>query len=97
MTKKLKLALAALLGFSAACSTVKNAPSKGDSDPRPQSDTTAAPAWGTGDRPRIVAMYGVRTPRVDTTRRERALPDPVAERPETDSLSESVGTRSGGK
>ena len=29
MNKKLKLALAALLGFSTACSTVKNAPAKG--------------------------------------------------------------------
>ena len=30
MNKKLKLALATLLGFSAACSTVKNAPAKGE-------------------------------------------------------------------
>ncbi|WP_418992329.1 hypothetical protein [Alistipes sp.] len=94
MTKKLKLALAALLGFSAACSTVKNAPSKGQTDPRPQSDTATAPAWGTGDRPRIVAMYGVRTPRADSLRRSRfSEVDPVAERPEPDSLSEAVGTK----
>ena len=32
MNKKLKLALATLLGFSAACSTVKNAPAKGEGE-----------------------------------------------------------------
>ncbi len=30
MNKRVKLAIAALLGFSAACSSVKNAPKQGD-------------------------------------------------------------------
>lgn len=55
MNRKLKLALAALLGFSAACSTVKNAPSKGSGDPEAMTDTTRI------DHPFMV-MYGVRIP-----------------------------------
>ena len=75
MNKKLKLALASLLGFSAACSSVK--PSTGRaSEPHEaigvevRSDTTHY---------RVVAMYGVRSPR-----RPSGI-DPVAERP-VDSL-----------
>ncbi len=55
MNRKLKLALAALLGFSAACSTVKNAPSKGSDNPEAQADTARI------DRP-VIVMYGVRIP-----------------------------------
>lgn len=83
MNRKLKLALAALLGFSAACSSVKRAPQQeggasADSDPV----AVTEPA----DRSRIVAMYGVRSPRADSVRLRRmeAQPDslpPVAERP----------------
>ena len=38
MNKKLKLALATLLGFSAACSTVKNAPAKGEGEQQQEAD-----------------------------------------------------------
>lgn len=60
MDRKLKLALAALLGFSAACSSVRNAPVRGTDAPRREADTTKS-----GKRvppPRIVVMYGVRPP-----------------------------------
>ena len=75
MNRKIKLALAALLGFSTACTSVKNA------------DTTAVK--GTSDFPRrVVVMYGVPAPRLDSARAERLKrlerPDtlpPVAERP----------------
>ena len=61
MNKKLKLALAALLGFSTACSTVKNAPAKGAEEQKQETgsqevqDSVKVP-------PRIVVMYGVRPP-----------------------------------
>lgn len=59
MNRKLKLALAALLGFSAACSSVKNAPAKGDGEP--QGDTTVVRGYGSGEH-RVIVMYGVRRP-----------------------------------
>ena len=59
MNRKLKLALAALMGFSAACSTVKNAPSKGSVDAEAASDTVSVA------RP-IIVMYGVRPPAAKT-------------------------------
>jgi len=59
MNRKLKLALAALLGFSAACSTVKNAPSKGSGD-------TEAPADTVRIAPPVIVMYGVRIPGTPT-------------------------------
>ncbi|MCM1300829.1 MAG: hypothetical protein NC250_00145 [Alistipes senegalensis] len=55
MNRKLKLALAALLGFSTACSTVKNASSK-------KTDDAAVPADTVEVAPRVVVMYGVRPP-----------------------------------
>ena len=55
MNRKLKLALAALLGFSTACSTVKNASSK-------KSDDTAAPVDTVEVSRRVVVMYGIRPP-----------------------------------
>lgn len=55
MNRKLKLALAALLGFSAACSTVKKVPSKGAHD-------TEVPADSISIVHPIVVMYGVRPP-----------------------------------
>lgn len=91
MNRKVKLALAALLGFSAACSTVKQAP-KGEKQtaaeetPQPQDADTALVKEQPG-RPRIVLMYGVRPPLSDsvrTKRLERERPDslpPVAENP----------------
>ncbi len=80
MNRKIKLALAALLGFSSACSTARHAPSK-DPDVR---QTDPAPELQPGsDRPRIMVMYGVRPPQ----NRNAQAPtiDPVAERP-VDSL-----------
>ena len=89
MNRKLKLALAALLGFSAACSSVKNAPKDKDET----SDVKVEPG---PSNPRIVVMYGVRTPRQDSVRNERlkrlererpdSLP-PVAERPQEEDPS----------
>lgn len=81
--RKWKLALAALLGFSAACSTVKRAPREEAS--RPEADTTVVREQP--EQPRIVLMYGVRPPLSDSVRNrrmERQRPDslpPVAERP----------------
>ena len=86
MNRKIKLALAALLGFSTACTSVKNAP-KEDGKQAKDADTTVVK--GTSDFPRrVIAMYGVRSPRLDSVRQERlererpdSLP-PVAERPQ---------------
>ena len=89
--RKWKLALAALLGFSAACSTVRQAPQekaaadgKQPLQPRETADTTVGKAQ---IPPRIVLMYGVRPPLSDSARikrLERQRPDslpPVAEQP----------------
>ncbi len=76
MNRKLKLALAALLGFSAACSSVKNAPKDKTSDVKVEPGPS---------NPRIVVMYGVRVPdSIRIKRMERQHPDslpPVAEQP----------------
>ena len=78
MNRKLKLALAALLGFSAACSSVKNAPKDKDET----SDVKVEPGPSNS---RIVVMYGVRVPdSIRIKRMERQHPDslpPVAEQP----------------
>ncbi len=85
--RKWKLALAALLGFSAACSTVKQA-SK-DSSGQKDADTTFVKE--PNQPARIVLMYGVRPPLSDSARvkrreqMERLRPDslpPVAEQPD---------------
>lgn len=93
MNKKLKLMLTALLGFSAACSTVRNAPAKGEPAPAQDADSTVQ------ELPRMVVMYGVRAPGVKpwTANEEQSEPqrdtvapsgrvvspglDPVAEEP----------------
>lgn len=74
MNKKLKLALAALLGFSAACSTVKNAPAKGEPAAAKDADTTVQ------EVPRMVVMYGVRMPRTQPAEgvNPASQPDSVA-------------------
>ena len=101
MNRNLKLALAALLGFSAACTSVKNAP-KEDTAKTQGADTTAVKGYPEFPR-RVVVMYGVRTPhpvqsvpRQDSVRNERlkrlererpdSLP-PVAERPQEEDPS----------
>ncbi|MEG2061880.1 MAG: hypothetical protein RRY33_08505 [Alistipes sp.] len=83
MDKKWKLALAALLGFSAACSSVKNAPTKGETQ---QKSDTVAPSDSVRHR-RVIVMYGVRAPQgvvtwspaADSTAQKDGL-DPVAEK-----------------
>lgn len=87
--RKWKLALAALLGFSAACSTVRQAAQEKRGTQEPQEpqpvDTTLVREGQTP--PRIVLMYGVRPPLSDsvrTKRLEQQRPDslpPVAETP----------------
>ncbi len=78
MVRKLKFMFAALLGFSAACSTVKNVPSRSDpSEPvgpaqsgDPDTCRTSGEVLNTVTvRPRIVVMYGVRPP--ESVRRNR--------------------------
>lgn len=85
--RKLKFMLAAALGFSAACSSVKNAPKQKSDDKQQLSEAvtdTVSP------RPRIVVMYGVQRPgpeRQSQQRMERMAPDsitPVLERPADD-------------
>lgn len=79
MSRKFKLALAALLGFSAACSSVKNTSAR---DAGPQ-ETREVEAQADTMRHRIVVMYGVRPPQQRPV--GQPMPDPVAERP-VDSL-----------
>ena len=91
MNKKLKLALAALLGFSTACSTVKNAPAKGAEEQKQETGSHSVKV-----PPRIVVMYGVRPPgqagpatgvHIPDAKVQSAEPeelDPVAEKPTED-------------
>lgn len=69
MNRKLKIALAALLGFSAACTSVKNAPKEAVKQSG-DADTTVVKGYPENP-PRIVVMYGVRVPQQDTVRTER--------------------------
>ncbi|MCM1151682.1 MAG: hypothetical protein NC209_03490 [Alistipes sp.] len=81
MIRKAKLALAALLGFSAACSSAKHSAGK-SSEPREaigvevRSDTTHY---------RVVAMYGVRSPQG---------PRVIPLRPESETAADSLRTDS---
>lgn len=58
MSKRFKWAILALLGFSTACSTVKNT-AKGNSERAERADSTAVEG---SERPQIIVMYGVRPP-----------------------------------
>ena len=92
MNRNLKLALAALLGFSAACTSVKNAP-KEDTAKTQGADTTAVKGYPEFPR-RVVVMYGVRPPgqkTIGVPLKESAVGpaedeqlDPVAEKPADD-------------
>lgn len=63
MNKKLKIALAALLGFSTACSSVKNTPIKGaEKEQKQEQGQEPEQVLDSIVRPRIVVMYGVPTP-----------------------------------
>ncbi len=64
MKRKWKLALAALLGFSAACSTVRNTPRK------PSDAGTDEVRTEVRDSVRIRVMYGVPAPRPERIERE---------------------------
>lgn len=70
MNKRIKLALLTLLGFSTACSTVKQT-SRGESASAERADTTA---FGGSERPKVIVMYGVRPP----------VEDPLREAPVTE-------------
>ena len=89
MMRRFKWAVAALLGFSAACSSVRHTTGGGDAE-QTAADTVAAPVPGI-ERPRIVVMYGVRAPRpvVEVVPQDNTV-DPVAERP-VDSLDVRIG------
>ena len=78
MKRKWKLALAALLGFSAACSTVKNAPRQEGEGPEAGEARVEK-----RDSLRIMVMYGVPTPRperIDTQQQRSEAP--AAESPD---------------
>ncbi len=90
MIRKLKFALAALLGFSAACSTVRNVPRRSEpaepAGPTQSGDPNDCRTSGemvdtVTVRPRIVVMYGVRPP--ESVRRNR--------QPETDEANAPTG------
>lgn len=76
MNRKLKLALAALLGFSTACSTVRNAPNNANGPSNRKDDTAVTdgsePTEESVRVERIMLMYGVPSPR------------PVPAEPQTD-------------
>ena len=88
MNRKLKFALAALLGFSAACSSVKNAPKENDGK-----QVSGLKAEDGPSNPRVVVMYGVRLPdSVRIKRMERQHPDslpPVTEQPREEASTPS--------
>ncbi len=90
MIRNLKYLVAVALGFSTACSTVKQAPREkraDETDPSfvHETDTARVP-------PRIVVMYGVRPPLSDSLRLQRMArmaPDslpPVAEEPQEEDV-----------
>lgn len=94
INRRIKLALAALLGFSAACSTVRQAPTQTEKGSTEVAQSTApeqqpadmAEVKAQPERPRVKVMYGVRPP-LDSLRNrryEQQRPDslpPVAEAP----------------
>lgn len=94
MNRKLKLALAALLGFSTACSSVKNAPKKGAENQQTEADSLKG---RDSLRHRIIVMYGVRPPAGMRDKVQQGSQiDPVAERPEADSIPASEGQKAPG-
>lgn len=72
MNKRLKLAFAALLGFSAACSSVRNTAKRSDagpSEPEQRADSAQLLPTVELERPAIRVMYGVPRPAADSVRR----------------------------
>lgn len=76
MDRRIKFALLAVLGFSTACSTVRNTAK----DSKKSDQTSEAEAAQSQERPRIKVMYGVpNPPRVEEKDYEI---DPVVESPD---------------
>lgn len=72
MSKRIKWALLALLGFSTACSTVKNTAKESKTD----APEEVVP---TPEEHRIRVLYGVRPPKVQQTEAETPAQTPEAE------------------
>lgn len=64
MSKKMKLALLALLGFSTACSTVKSGAKADKNSDQVNEETSTVQIEGEAadERPQIRVLYGVRPP-----------------------------------
>ncbi len=93
MSRRLKWSILALLGFSTACSSVKNTV-KNDPATAEQADSTAV---GGKERPQIIVMYGVRPPVGDPLRDQRPAerveyPQQPAASDPTDSGAPAAGT-----
>ncbi len=79
MNRRIKLALLAMLGFSTACSTVRNT----SADSKKSNQTSEAEAVQTQERPRIKVMYGVPNPPRVEEEKDYEI-DPVVEQPADD-------------
>lgn len=96
MSKKLKLALLTLLGFSTACSSVKNTPAKGGDKQTSEADSVVVKGSGS-DLRHVIVMYGVRPPRGAG----EVLESPLQQQPDSlrtesaDALPEQADTTSG--
>lgn len=74
MSKRMKLALLALLGFSTACSTVKNGTKTGSDN------ITTEESINPDSMPRIRVLYGAPTPRdIKPVQSEGTTPDTDSE------------------
>lgn len=87
MMRRLKYLIAVALGFSTACSTVREAPRSHEGKERDDAPA-ASDSTEVTMPPRVVVMYGVRPPvtseSLERQRMERMKPDslpPVAETP----------------
>lgn len=76
MTRRLKLFLVTILGFSTACSSVKNAPKEKDRQGDGDSTAITGSPEPEEDAPRVIVMYGVRRPVVDSARLQLSQPLP---------------------
>lgn len=76
MTRRLKLFLVTILGFSTACSSVKNAPKEKDRQGDGDSTVITGSPEPEEDAPRVIVMYGVRRPVLDSTRQDLSRPLP---------------------
>lgn len=71
MTKNLMLAIVALLGFSTACSTVKNT-AKESKDSAKDSDSVIVRKYAPDTMRRVVVMYGVPVYKLDSAALQRS-------------------------